>query len=202
MKSIYLRTLILGLAFVGFACTRSAKQEETAVKSDSTGKNPIVEMKTSAGTIVIELDAKKAPKSVENFMGYVNSGFYNGTIFHRVIDGFMIQGGGFDKAMTQKPTKAPIENEASNGLSNAPMTLAMARTNDPNSATAQFFINLVDNKRLDYVSNMNPGYAVFGKVIEGEDVVKKIGKVKTGSKGFFSDVPTETIEIESVKVRP
>jgi len=166
-----------------------------------TAKNVVVEMKTSAGTIVIELNGEKAPNTVENFLGYVNAGFYNGTIFHRIIDGFMVQGGGFDKDMNQKATRAPIAIESANGLSNEPMTISMARTNDPNSATAQFFINLVDNKRLDYMSASNPGYAVFGKVIEGQDVVQKMGKVKTTTKGFYSDVPMETITIESVQVR-
>lgn len=167
-----------------------------------TKNNPIVEMTTSQGKIVIELDAAKAPKTVENFLSYVEAGFYNGTIFHRVIEGFMIQGGGFTPEMQQKPTNAPIQNEAANGLSNAPMTISMARTNDPHSATAQFFINLVDNRRLDYSSAGNPGYAVFGKVIEGDDIVKKIGKSKTTIKMGFTDVPVETVTIESVKVRP
>lgn len=159
----------------------------------------MVEMETTMGTIVIELDAKNAPISVENFLGYVNDGFYNGTVFHRVINGFMIQGGGFDATMTQKAVKAPIKNESANGLSNAPMTLAMARTNDPNSATAQFFINLVDNKRLDK-SAYNDGYAVFGKVVKGEDVVKKIALVATTTKGFYENVPAENVVITKVSV--
>jgi len=161
----------------------------------------VVEMQTNKGRIVIELDPAKAPKTVANFLGYVEAGFYNGTIFHRVIDGFMIQGGGFDEQMVQKPTKEPIQNEAANGLSNKPMTIAMARTQDPNSATAQFFINLVDNARLDYVSPQNQGYAVFGKVIEGEDVVRAIGKSKTTTKGFYADVPSESVVIQSVTLK-
>lgn len=169
--------------------------------SSGTGGSVKVEMKTSMGTVVLELDAEKAPKSVENFVNYVKSGFYNGTIFHRIIDGFMVQGGGFDASMTQKPTNPPIPNEASNGLSNKPMTIAMARTNDPNSATAQFFINLVDNTRLDHIPNQSAGYAVFGKVIEGQEVIQKMGKVKTGSKGFYSDVPLEPITIESMTLK-
>lgn len=160
----------------------------------------MVEMQTSMGTIVLELDAAKAPISVENFLKYVNAGFYDGTIFHRVIPNFMIQGGGFDGQMQQKQTNAPIQNEASNGLSNGPMTIAMARTNDPNSATAQFFINLVDNKRLDKSAG-SAGYAVFGKVVSGEDVVKKIGGVPTTTKGFYGDVPVETVTIQKVTVK-
>lgn len=160
----------------------------------------MVEMQTSLGTITIEVDSAKAPKSAENFLQYVKDGFYNGTIFHRVIDGFMIQGGGFDAEMKQKTGRAPIPNESSNGLSNAPMTLAMARTNDPNSATSQFFINLVDNKRLDK-SSMNDGYAVFGKVVSGQDIVQKIGKLATTSKGFYSDVPVETVTIQSMTIK-
>jgi peptidyl-prolyl cis-trans isomerase B (cyclophilin B) len=181
------------VALVG--CTKKA--EEAAMSQGNT----IVEMTTSAGVIVLELDAAKAPVSVQNFLSYVDSGHYNGTIFHRVIDGFMIQGGGFDREMVQKETQSPIKNESNNGLSNQPGTIAMARTNDPNSATAQFFINLVDNRRLDFQSPQNPGYAVFGKVIEGLDVVQKIGKAKTTTKGFYGDVPVETITIEKVSRR-
>jgi cyclophilin family peptidyl-prolyl cis-trans isomerase len=164
--------------------------------------NPQVEMKTSMGTLVIELYADKAPKSVENFLQYVKDGFYNGVIFHRVIDGFMIQGGGFAPGMKEKPTRAPIPNESKNGLKNEPGTLAMARTNDPNSATAQFFINLVNNDKLDYPSFDGWGYAVFGKVVQGFDVVQKIGKVATGNAGFFQNVPKTPIVIESVKLLP
>ncbi len=162
--------------------------------------NPLVEMKTRQGLIVIELYADKAPKSVENFLQYVRDGFYNGTIFHRVIDGFMIQGGGFEPGMKQKPTRAPIENEAKNGLKNAAGTLAMARTQDPHSASAQFFINLVDNSPLDYPSRDGWGYAVFGKVTQGFDVVQKIAKVKTGNAGFHQNVPVEPVVIESVRL--
>jgi peptidyl-prolyl cis-trans isomerase A (cyclophilin A) len=164
--------------------------------------NPQVEMKTSMGTLVIELYADKAPKSVDNFLQYVKDGFYNGVIFHRVIDGFMIQGGGFEPGMKEKQTRAPIPNEAKNGLKNEPGTLAMARTNDPNSATAQFFINLVNNDKLDYPSFDGWGYAVFGKVVQGFDVVQKIGKVATGNAGFFQNVPKTPIVIESVKLLP
>ncbi|MDT3736146.1 MAG: peptidylprolyl isomerase [Denitratisoma sp.] len=164
--------------------------------------NPVVEMKTNQGLIVIELYADKAPKTVENFLQYVKDGFYNGTIFHRVIDGFMIQGGGFEPGMKQKPTRAPIENEAKNGLKNATGTLAMARTQDPHSASAQFFINLVDNALLDYPSRDGWGYAVFGKVVQGFDIVQKIAKVKTGNAGFHQNVPIAPVIIESARLLP
>ena len=162
--------------------------------------NPMVEMKTSQGEIVVELFADKAPKSAENFVQYVRDGHYDGTIFHRVIDGFMIQGGGFDAEMKQKSTRAPIENEAKNGLKNEPGTLAMARTADPHSASAQFFINLVPNTFLDYPSRDGWGYAVFGKVVKGMDVVEKIGKLPTANRGFHQNVPVEPIVIESARV--
>ena len=161
---------------------------------------PKVEMQTSLGRIVIELDDAKAPGSTKNFLAYVQDGFYNGTVFHRVIPNFMIQGGGFTADMTQKPTKAPIQNEAKNGLKNARGTIAMARTQDPHSATAQFFINHIDNVMLDYPSRDGWGYAVFGKVTEGMDIVDKIAQVKTGNKGFHQNVPTEPVVIQSVKV--
>jgi peptidyl-prolyl cis-trans isomerase A (cyclophilin A) len=161
---------------------------------------PTVEMKTNQGTIVIELDAEKAPKTVENFVQYVKEGFYAGTIFHRVIDGFMIQGGGFEQGMKEKPTKKPIENEAKNGLKNLPGTIAMARTRDPHSASSQFFINLVNNDKLDYPSFDGWGYAVFGKVTQGFDIVQKIGKTQTGNSGYFQNVPTAPIVIESIKL--
>ena len=164
--------------------------------------NPMVEMKTSQGTLVIELYADKAPKSVDNFLKYTKDGFYNGTIFHRVIDGFMIQGGGFEPGLKQKETRAPIENEAKNGVKNSVGTLAMARTSDPHSATAQFFINLVDNGMLDYPGRDGWGYAVFGKVTQGFDVVQKIAKVKTGNAGPHQNVPSTPVVIESVKLLP
>lgn len=162
--------------------------------------NPMVELRTSKGDVVVELFADKAPKSAENFVRYVKDGHYNGTIFHRVIDGFMVQGGGFDAAMNQKPTRAPIENEAKNGLKNEPGTLAMARTSDPHSASAQFFINLVPNTFLDYPSRDGWGYAVFGKVVKGMDVVEKIGKVPTKNVGPHRDVPAEAVVIEAARV--
>jgi peptidyl-prolyl cis-trans isomerase B (cyclophilin B) len=164
--------------------------------------NPMVEMKTNQGVIVIELDQAKAPKTVANFLQYAKDGFYNGTIFHRVIDGFMIQGGGFEPGMAQKSTRAPIENEAKNGLRNVTGSLAMARTQDPHSASAQFFINLKDNAFLDYPGRDGWGYAVFGKVVQGMDIVNKIAKVATGNAGGHQNVPTTPIVIESVKLLP
>jgi peptidyl-prolyl cis-trans isomerase A (cyclophilin A) len=158
---------------------------------------PHVLLKTSMGDITLELDAQKAPKSVDNFLKYVKNGHYKGTIFHRVIDGFMIQGGGFDKTMKQKSTAAPIKNEASNGLKNSPYTIAMARTGDPDSATAQFFINVNNNAALDYPSRDGAGYAVFGKVIAGQDVVDKIRQVPTTNAGMFQDVPQTPVLIEN-----
>ncbi len=161
---------------------------------------PTLEIQTSLGRIVVELDAEKAPKSSANFLQYAREGFYNGTIFHRVIPGFMIQGGGFDAKMTQKTTRAPIENEAKNGLKNRRGTLAMARTMDPHSATAQFFINHADNAPLDYPSRDGWGYAVFGKVTEGMDVVDQIASQPTSSKGFYQDVPRTPVVIQNVKI--
>jgi peptidyl-prolyl cis-trans isomerase B (cyclophilin B) len=159
-----------------------------------------VVLTTNHGAITLELDVEKAPKSVENFVNYVKSGHYDGTIFHRVIDGFMIQGGGFDPDMKQKSTNDPIDNEAENGLKNDRYTIAMARTSDPHSATAQFFINVGDNDFLNYPGSDGWGYAVFGKVTEGEDVVDAIRAVKTGRKSMFSDVPVETVVIEKAEV--
>ena len=155
---------------------------------------------TNHGNITIELDSEKAPKSVENFLAYVNSGHYNGTIFHRVIDGFMVQGGGFEPGMKQKPTNATVENEAKNGLKNLPYTLAMARTSDPHSASAQFFINIKNNSFLDYPGQDGWGYCVFGTVTEGMDVVDKIKAVKTSRTGMFADVPVEDVIIEKAEV--
>ena len=155
---------------------------------------------TNHGNITIELDAEKAPKTVENFLAYVNSGHYAGTIFHRVIDGFMIQGGGFDKDMREKATRAPIQNEAANGLKNDIYTIAMARTSAPHSATAQFFINTANNSMLNYPSRDGWGYAVFGKVIKGTEVVDKIKNVSTGNRGGHQNVPTTPVVIESASV--
>jgi len=164
---------------------------------------PKVEMQTSLGRIVIELDDVKAPVSTKNFLAYTQDGFYNGTVFHRVIPDFMIQGGGFTADMSQKPTRAPIQNESKNGLKNLRGTIAMARTQDPHSATAQFYINHRDNAPLNAADGSGPnafGYAVFGKVTEGMDVVDKIAQVKTGNKGFHQNVPLEPVVIQSVKI--
>ena len=159
-----------------------------------------VKMETSAGTLDIELDDAKAPASVANFLAYVNKGHFDGTVFHRVIKGFMIQGGGFEPGMKQKSTDAPIRNEANNGLKNLRYTLAMARTSDPHSATAQFFINTVDNGFLDHTAEnaQGWGYAVFGKVSAGADVVDAIERVRTGRKGFHDDVPLDDVVIRRV----
>ncbi|MCM0045237.1 MAG: peptidylprolyl isomerase [Burkholderiaceae bacterium] len=159
-----------------------------------------VVLTTNHGKITIELDAEKAPKTVENFVNYVKSGHYDGTVFHRVINGFMIQGGGFEPGMKQKATGEPIENEAANGLTNDCYTVAMARTNDPHSATAQFFINVKDNDFLNYSGPDSWGYCVFGKVTDGTDVVDAIRKVRTGSKGFHGDVPVEDVIIEKAEI--
>lgn len=185
-------------------CLGSAAQaaSSTSTQGKTMSTNPHVKLQTSQGDILIELDAEKAPKTVENFLTYVNEGFYDGTIFHRVINNFMVQGGGFDASMKQKQTHAPIENEANNGLKNNRYTLAMARTADPHSATAQFFINVADNDFLNFTSPTPNGwgYAVFGKVIEGTEVVDQIKAVKTGNKGFHQDVPTEDVIIEKATV--
>ena len=156
---------------------------------------------TNMGNITVELDADKAPKTVANFLDYVNKGHYSNTIFHRVIGNFMIQGGGFTPDLKQKPADQQVENEAKNGLKNEPYTLAMARTSDPHSASAQFFINTVNNQFLDYPGQVGWGYAVFGKVTDGTDVVDKIRKVPTGRSGMFSsDVPKEAVIIEKIEV--
>ncbi|HMM55290.1 MAG TPA: peptidylprolyl isomerase [Candidatus Desulfobacillus sp.] len=161
----------------------------------------MVRLHTNFGTITLELDADRAPETVKNFLAYVASGHYDNTIFHRVIDGFMIQGGGFEPDMKQKPTQAPIANEAANGLKNARYSVAMARTADPHSATAQFFINVKDNDFLDHTapSGQGWGYCVFGKVVEGTEVVDRIKGVKTASRGFHQDVPVEDIIIEKAE---
>ena len=176
--------------------------EAPASEADKTASKVLI--KTNLGEMTVELYPDKAPKTVENFLAYVNGKFYDGTVFHRVIDNFMIQGGGFTPDLRQKATRPAIANEAKNGLSNTRGTLAMARTGDPNSATAQFFINVVDNPRLDYTSDANGstwGYCVFGKVISGLDVVDKIKAVPTGAQGpFKSDVPTTPVVIEKISV--
>lgn len=166
---------------------------------------PKVEFKTNVGSFVVELDSVKAPKTTANFLNYVNSGFYNGTIFHRVIDGFMVQGGGFTADLVQKPTNSPVASEAQNGLKNQTYTIAMARTADPDSATAQFFINVKDNEGLNYPNAMGNGYTVFGKVISGTQTIDAIRKIPTmiasaPKMGRMSDVPSKTVTIESATV--
>ncbi|WP_374323767.1 peptidylprolyl isomerase [Azonexus sp.] len=162
----------------------------------------MIKLTTNFGVISLELDAEKAPKTVENFIAYVEAGHYDGTIFHRVIKNFMIQGGGMEAGMKQKETRAPIENEAANGLKNVRGSIAMARTSDPHSATAQFFINTVDNDFLDFKAPAGQGwgYCVFGQVADGMDVVDKIRAVRTGNKGFHQDVPIEDVIIEKAEV--
>ena len=191
-----MRTLILSMMLL-LTSTLSFATEKTM--SDT---QPKVKLTTTLGEIIIQLNAEKAPVSSANFLTYVNEGFYNGTIFHRVIPDFMAQGGGFDTSFTQKAVHAPIKNEANNGLTNTRGTLAMARTNDPNSATAQFFINLKDNSFLNHTSQTSSGwgYAVFGEVIEGMDVVDAIAKQATGNRGGHQDVPKTDIVIEKAEV--
>ena len=165
--------------------------------------NPQVELHIAGhGVITLELDQAKAPKSVANFLAYVRSGHYDNTVFHRVIKNFMIQGGGFEPGMKQKPTQAPITNEADNGLKNKKYTIAMARTGEPHSASSQFFINTKDNDFLDFKSQTPQGwgYAVFGKVIKGQEVVDKIAAVQTGKKGYYDDVPMETVVIKKAVI--
>ena len=176
----------------------SISKEKENMSTETTSQTVI--LKTSLGDIHIELDAEKAPASAANFVSYVNDGHYNGTVFHRVIPGFMIQGGGFEPGMTQKPVKAPIANEANNGLTNDAFTIAMARTGDPHSATAQFFINVNDNSSLNFSSETGNGwgYAVFGRVTQGQDIVKLIEAVDTGRSGPHGDVPLADVVIESM----
>jgi len=187
-------TLLVAVTVLALACS-------SGNAGAGEGKHPMVLMSTSLGDIKIELYEDKAPVSVKNFLAYVKSGHYDGTIFHRVIPNFMIQGGGFDKEMQQKPTQAAIKNEAGNGLENDTGTLAMARTNDVNSATAQFFINVRDNDALNHRDNSPGGfgYAVFGRVVEGMDIVRKIERVPTTTQGMYRDVPAEAVVIKSVK---
>jgi len=177
----------------------------SCITSQAVIAGPQVEFKTSMGNFVVELDDVKAPKTTANFLNYVKSGFYNGTIFHRVIDGFMIQGGGFTPDLNQKPTSAPVASEAQNGLKNNRYTIAMARTSDPDSATSQFFINVNDNAALDYPNAMGNGYTVFGKVISGTQTIDAIRKVPTmvapaPRMGRMADVPTKTVTIDSATI--
>jgi peptidyl-prolyl cis-trans isomerase B (cyclophilin B) len=171
-------------------------------EANAAGKNPQVKLTTTMGDIVLELYPDKAPATVANFLQYVKDGFYDGTVFHRVISGFMIQGGGMDANLKQKATRAPIKNEADNGLKNEPYTVAMARTQDPNSASSQFFINVADNQFLNHKDKTVPGwgYAVFGRVIQGQDVVDKIKAVPTGRQGMYDDVPTTAVTITKAAI--
>jgi peptidyl-prolyl cis-trans isomerase B (cyclophilin B) len=188
--------IVLAFLLVGLCVLPAQAAPTTATK----GNFKMVKIHTNLGIITLQLDAEKAPLSVKNFLDYVNSGFYSNTIFHRVIPNFMIQGGGFEPGMKQKPVNAPVKNEAANGLKNDIYTIAMARTGDPHSATAQFFINTKNNGFLDYPGQDGWGYCVFGKVVEGKEVVDAIGKVKTGSSGFFQDVPKEDVIITQAEV--
>ena len=182
------------------AAPKAAVAKSSSCKPDNKGTPVKVKLTTSMGAITIELNSEKAPISTDNFVKYVESGHYNGTIFHRVIGNFMVQGGGFTKDFVQKPTKDPIKNEAANGLKNDNYTVAMARAGVVDSATTQFFINVSNNDFLNHQGPANFGYAVFGKVVEGMDVVDKIKAVKTGGKGMFpTDVPQETITIEKAE---
>ena len=196
-----LTAVVVAVLLAGLASFAAAQEERTEAADVET---VVIEMKTNLGTIEIELYPDKAPLTVENFVRYVKEGHYDGTVFHRVIKDFMIQGGGFDANLEQKATHEPIKNEASNGLKNEVGTIAMARTGDPHSATAQFFINTKDNAFLNFTaeSGRGWGYAVFGKVISGMDVVNKIEASATGPKGSFpKDVPLETVVIESVGIK-
>lgn len=198
MKKLFIGMCLISLSVLTGLNT-FAKDEEAAEKPAAKPASPqVVEIKTSMGDIRVELYPEKAPITVKNFLDYVDKKRYNGTIFHRVIDGFMIQGGGFDDNMDKKPVEDPIENEADNGISNKRGTIAMARTHIINSATNQFFINLKDNTFLDYKDARNFGYCVFGKVIKGMDVVDKIAKVKTVHKRGYRDIPEEAVTIKEI----
>jgi len=199
-----LMKLLLGTALLAMLIScQSSSEKQPASVAEPQQHNPKVRITTNLGDIVLELYPEKAPKTVENFLQYVNDGFYDGTIFHRVIDGFMIQGGGFTTNFVQKPTRPPVPNEADNGLRNTVGTIAMARTMDPHSATAQFFINVANNSPLDFREKTPSawGYAVFGRVIQGMDVVKAIKEQRTGPGGPFpSDVPQRPVIIQKVRV--
>ena len=210
MSGLAVRLLLVAVLVPAMLVTAACKQKDNSAQntaqstpagdtSETQGGNPVVIISTSKGDIKVELFKNEAPVTVENFLSYVNDGFYDGTVFHRVIPNFMIQGGGFTPDFAQKPTKAPIKNEADNGLKNDRGTLAMARTQVVDSATSQFFVNVVDN---DFLNNgaRDFGYAVFGKVVDGMDVVDAIAAVPTSNKGMHGDVPTEDVVIESVKV--
>lgn len=196
------RLLVWVVFFIASSLLSAAAFAQTNQQRETMSVKPQVTLETNMGTVVLELDAEKAPETVENFLGYVKDGFYDGTVFHRVIDGFMVQGGGFEPGLKQKPTKESITNEANNGLKNDRYTIAMARTSDPHSATAQFFINVADNDFLNF-SAPTPngwGYAVFGQVIAGTEVIDAIKGVKTGNQGMHQDVPVEDVLIEKATI--
>ncbi|WP_404976172.1 peptidylprolyl isomerase [Wenzhouxiangella sp. 15190] len=199
-----MRTFLALLMLTALPLAAQESGQNTETQNDSTTmENPTVILQTNFGDITVELFEEQAPESTANFLAYARDGHYDGTVFHRVIENFMIQGGGFDTDFEQKPTRDPIENEADNGLENKRGTLAMARTNDPHSATSQFFINVVDNSFLDHrnkASGQTWGYAVFGRVVEGMDVVDEIRSVETTSKGMHRDVPAEPVIIERVEI--
>ena len=197
-KIIFILIFLLGV----FSVSCKGENGKSEVKmNDLAGTGTVVVMKTSMGEIEMELYRDKAPDTVDNFLKYVDEGFYDGTIFHRVISSFMVQGGGFTPDMEQKKTNPPVKNEANNGLSNKNGSIAMARTSDVHSATGQFFINVKDNDFLNYKSSDSQGfgYCVFGQVVSGMDVVDAIKNVETGNKGYFQDVPVKTVTIESIK---
>jgi peptidyl-prolyl cis-trans isomerase B (cyclophilin B) len=193
---------LLMASLIGLSVAQAQTNSQPTTGKPSMTTSPRVKLTTNHGDIVIELDPIKAPKTSANFLTYVRDGFYNNTIFHRVIDGFMVQGGGFEPGMKQKATGAPVENEANNGLKNDKYTIAMARTNDPHSATAQFFLNVANNEFLNHTAPTPQGwgYAVFGKVVEGQDVVDKIKGVKTGNAGFHQNVPSTDVVIERATI--
>ncbi len=197
---------LLAAVVLSFGCKEKVQEQNERAEEQSRQtktedrQEKMVKLQTNMGDIIIELNEQAAPVTVKNFLGYVEEGFYNEVIFHRVIPNFMIQGGGFTAQMTQKQTHPPIVNEAGNGLKNDRGTIAMARTNNPNSATSQFFINHKNNDFLNYIENKNPGYAVFGRVIEGMDVVDAIAAVKTTTQKGMGDVPVEPVVIESAKI--
>ncbi len=204
MKQIIFIISLLAMSLMACHAADRATESNKTTQShgDKMAANPKIKIETTLGDITLELDATKAPTSTENFLSYVKEGHYDGTIYHRVIPNFMVQGGGMNPDMSEKESKAPIKNEANNGLKNLRGTVAMARTNDPHSASSQFFINVKDNAFLDHKSEdmQGWGYAVFGKVVEGMDIVDKIEKVETGTTGFHQDVPKDAVILNKVTV--
>jgi peptidyl-prolyl cis-trans isomerase A (cyclophilin A) len=197
-----LMAVLAGVALSGavLAAKPAPKPDPKPAAAEAPQATPQVAFKTSMGDIVVELDHDKAPKTVDNFLQYVKSGYYKGTIFHRVIDGFMIQGGGFDEKLKQKPTRPPVKNESQNGLPNNTYTIAMARTANPDSATSQFFINVADNEVLNFPGRDGAGYTVFGKVVQGQEVVDKIKGVLVDDKGMFQNIPVIPVVVKSATI--